>query len=109
MGKYDYIKNGNLLYWNDPDNGKSNGEYKVISAPEEVDSDSIILISSGVSEAEVFASELSPIPTPRSHKEEFRKWRAEREAEGHGVFQSAFRGDGNRQRFGSWRYGGVHE
>lgn len=53
MGKYDYIKNGNLLYWNDPDNGKSNGEYKVISAPEEVDSDSIILISSGASEAEV--------------------------------------------------------
>ena len=96
MGKYDYIKNGNLLYWNDPDNGKSDGEYKVISAPEEVDSDSIILISSGASEAEVFASELSPIPTPRSHRR-------------HGVFQSAFRGDGNRQRFGSWRYGGVHE
>lgn len=35
MGKYDYIKNGNLLYWNDPHNGKSDGEYKVISAPEE--------------------------------------------------------------------------
>ena len=44
MGKYDYIKNGNLPYWNDPHNGKSDGEYKVISAPEEVDSDSIILI-----------------------------------------------------------------
>lgn len=82
MGKFDFIKQGNLLYWNDPDNGKSDGEYKVISAPEEVDSNSIILISSGASEAEVFASELSPIPTPRSHKEEFRKWRAEREAEG---------------------------
>ena len=86
MGKYDYIKNGNLLYWNDPDNGKSDGEYKVISAPEEVDSDSIILISSGASEAEVFASELSPIPTPRSHKEEFRKWRAESGGRRHGVF-----------------------
>ena len=34
MGKYDYIKNGNLLYWNDPHNGKSDGEYKVVSAPE---------------------------------------------------------------------------
>lgn len=44
MGKYDYIKNGNLLYWNAPHNGKSDGEYKVVSAPEEGDSDSIILI-----------------------------------------------------------------
>lgn len=82
MGKYNYIKNGNLLYWKDPDNGKSDRECKVISTPENVDSDSIILISIGASEAEVLASKLSPIPTPRSHKEEFRKWRAEREAEG---------------------------
>ena len=82
MGKYDFIKNGNLLYWHDPDNGKSDGAYRVISAPEEVESDSIILIANGSSEAEVFASELSPIPTPRSHKEEFLEWKAEREAEG---------------------------
>lgn len=82
MGKFDFIKQGNLLYWNDPDNNKSDGAYQVVSAPEEVESDSIILIVSGSSEAEVFASELSPIPTPRSHKEEFQKWRAEREAEG---------------------------
>lgn len=82
MGKFDFIKQGNLLYWNAPDNNKSDGAYQVVSAPEEVESDSIILIVSGSSEAEVFASELSPIPTPRSHKEEFQKWRAEREAEG---------------------------
>ena len=36
MGKYDFIKTGNLLYWNDPDNGISSGGYKVISVPEEV-------------------------------------------------------------------------
>ena len=23
MSKYDFIKNGNILYWNDPDNGRS--------------------------------------------------------------------------------------
>ena len=68
MGKYDYIKSGNLLYCKSLDNGNSDGTYKVISAPEKVDSDSIILIASGSSEAEVRASELSPIPTPRSHK-----------------------------------------
>lgn len=82
MGKYDYIKSGNLLYCKDLDNGNSDGTYKVISAPEKVDSDSIILIASGSSEAEVRASELSPIPTPRSHKKEFRRWRAKQEKEG---------------------------
>ena len=56
MGKYDFIKNGNLLYWHDPDNGKSDGAYRVISTPEEVESDSVILIASGSSEAERFAS-----------------------------------------------------
>ena len=25
MGKYDFIKLGNLLYWHDPDSGLSNG------------------------------------------------------------------------------------
>ncbi len=99
MGKYDYIKNGNLLYWNDPDNSKSDGEYKVISAPEEVDSDSIILISSGAPETEVFASELSPIPTPRSHKEEFQKWRAEGEAEGREFFNRLSEVEETRENF----------
>lgn len=82
MGRLDFIKNGNLLYWNDPDNGKSTGDYKVISAPKEVYEDSIILIASKHSEAEVLASELSPIPLTRSHKEEFQKWREKHEAEG---------------------------
>lgn len=82
MSKFDFIKAGNLLYWNDPDNGISSGDYKVISVPEEVYEDSIILIASDHSEAEVLASELSPIPPTGSHKEEFLKWRAKREAEG---------------------------
>lgn len=34
MGKYDFIKTGNLLYWHDPDNGLSDGAYRVISASE---------------------------------------------------------------------------
>lgn len=28
MGKYDFIKLGNLLYWHDPDSGLSNGVTK---------------------------------------------------------------------------------
>lgn len=71
MGKYDFIKTGNLLYWHDPDNGLSDGAYRVISAPENMEDDSIILISSGTSEAEVLPSELLPISTGRSHKEDF--------------------------------------
>ena len=66
----------------DPDNGLSDGAYRVISAPENMEDDSIILISSGTSEAEVLPSELSPISTGRSHKEDFLRWKAEREAEG---------------------------
>lgn len=62
MGEFDFIKKGNILYWNDPDGGKSNGGYKVFSVPEEVYDDSVILIASDYSEAEVLASELSPIP-----------------------------------------------
>ena len=53
MGKYDFIKTGNLLYWHDLDNGLSDGAYRVISAPVNMEDDSIILISSGTSEAEV--------------------------------------------------------
>ena len=73
--KYDFIKQGNLLYWHDPDNGLSDGAYQVISAPEKVEDDSVILIASGSSEAEVSASELSPIRTGRNRKEDFQSWK----------------------------------
>lgn len=33
MNKYDFIKQGNLLYWNTPDNEKSERECKIISTP----------------------------------------------------------------------------
>lgn len=82
MSKYDFIKNGNILYWNDPDNGKASGAYKVISAPKEIDEDSIILIASDHSEAEVFPSELFPFGMTMSHKEDFQRWKARYEAEG---------------------------
>lgn len=82
MGRFDFIKNGNVLYWHDPDNGLSDGVYKVISAPEEIDDDSIILIASDHSEAEVFPAELSPISRTASYKEDFQRWRAKCEAEG---------------------------
>lgn len=71
MGKYDFIKLGNFLYWHDPDSGLSNGVYQVASIPENIEEDSVILIASDTSEAEVFPSELSPIHTGRSHKEDF--------------------------------------
>ena len=82
MSKYDFIKNGNTLYWNDPNNGESSGAYKVISVPEEIDEDSIILIASDHSEAEVFPSKLSPFGMVMSHKEDFLRWKARCEAEG---------------------------
>ena len=66
MSKYDFIKQGNLLYWHTADNDV---ECRIISTPEKVDSDSIILIATGSSEIEVLASELSPIGSSRSHKE----------------------------------------
>lgn len=75
MGKYDFIKLGNLLYWHDPDSGLSNGVYQVASIPENIEEDSVILIASDTSEAEVFPSELSPIHTGRSHKEDFLRWK----------------------------------
>lgn len=82
MSKYDFIKNGNTLYWNDPNNGESSGAYKVISVPEGIDEDSIILIASDHSEAEVFPSELSPFGMVMSYKEDFLRWKARCEAEG---------------------------
>lgn len=86
MSKYNFIKQGNLLYWHDPDNGLSDGAYRVISAPENIEDDSIILIASGSSEVEVLPSELSPIQTGISHKEDFLRWKGEREAEGREFF-----------------------
>ena len=82
MSKYDFIKYGNTLYWNDPNNGEFSGAYKVISVPEEIDEDSIILIASDHSEAEVFPSELSPFGMVMSYKEDFLRWKARCEAEG---------------------------
>ena len=67
MSKYDFIKQGNLLFWHTADNDI---ECRIISTPEKVDSDSIILISTSSSETEVLASELLPIGSSRSHKEE---------------------------------------
>lgn len=61
MRRYDFIKQGNLVHWHDPDNGLSNGIYEVISAPKNINEDSIILIATESSEAEVSASELSPV------------------------------------------------
>lgn len=49
MSKYDFIKQGNLLYWHTADNDV---ECRIISTPEKVDSDSIILIATGSSEIE---------------------------------------------------------
>ena len=109
MGKYDFIKTGNLLYWHDPDNGLSDGAYRVISAPENMEDDSIILISSGTSEAEVLPSELSPINTGRSHKEDFLRWKAEREAEGMEFYNRPFRSHGNGGRFGRRRHGSIYK
>ena len=57
MNNYDFIKIGNKVFWHDPDGGLSDGVYQVVDVPEEIEEDSIILIS----EAEVFAAELSPL------------------------------------------------
>ena len=48
-----------MVFWHDPDCGLSDGVYEVISVPEEIEDDSIILITSGFSETEVFPTELS--------------------------------------------------
>ena len=80
MGKYDFIKTGNLLYWHDPDNGLSDGAYRVISAPENMEDDSINLISSGTSEAEDLPSEISPISSCRWHNYDLMSWKSVRDA-----------------------------
>lgn len=61
MNDYDFIKEGAMVFWHDPDCGLSDGMYEVISVPEEIEDDSIILITSGFSETEVFPTELSPL------------------------------------------------
>lgn len=82
MGKYDFIKNGKVLFWHDPDNGLSDGVYQVVSAPKVIEDDSIILIASSGSESEVYPAELSPIHSGKSYKEAFLHWKAGREADG---------------------------
>lgn len=81
MKKFDFIKQGNLLLWN-----KTGKDCQVVSTPEKVNSDSIILIrivsASASAETMVLASELSPIPTTASYKKEFLRWKTERESEG---------------------------
>ena len=61
MSDYDFIRIGNKVFWHDPDGGGSDGVYQVLCVPEEIEEDSIILIASDYSEAEVFAAELSPL------------------------------------------------
>lgn len=82
MGKFDFIKEGKVLFWHDPDNGLSDGVYQVVSVPEVIEDDSIILIAASGSEAEVYPTELSPINSGKSYKEAFLRWKAEREADG---------------------------
>ena len=45
MGKYDFIKLGNLLYWHDPDSCLSNGVYQLASIPENIEEDIVISVS----------------------------------------------------------------
>ena len=47
-------------FWRDPDHGISSGEYEVVSVPEVIEKDSVIMIASEFSEAEVYPSELQP-------------------------------------------------
>lgn len=51
--KYDFIKVGATVCWHDPE-GISEGEYKVASVPDNLEDDSVVLITSDFSEAEVF-------------------------------------------------------
>ncbi|MCD7940606.1 MAG: hypothetical protein LUH50_11430 [Bacteroides intestinalis] len=60
MNKYDFIKTGNKVYWHAPDGCFSDGIYEVISAPQTIEDDSIILIAIDYSEAEVLPVELAP-------------------------------------------------
>lgn len=50
-----------LVFWSDPDNGLSSGEYIINKVISENGEDSIYYISNGFSEAEVYQSELSEV------------------------------------------------
>lgn len=65
-----WLKVGSKVWWNDPDHDFSSGEYEIIEIRDGRDEndgdcgfndDTIILISNGCSEAEVWACELRPI------------------------------------------------
>ena len=60
MNIFDFIKSSKKVFWNDPDNGVSSGEYTVISVPDVIEEDSIILIASDYSEAEVYPVSCNP-------------------------------------------------
>lgn len=60
MNNYNFIKEGSIVYWYDPE-GISDGKYEVVSVPEIIEDESIILIAYEFSEAEVNPIELCPI------------------------------------------------
>lgn len=60
MNNYNFIEEGSIVYWYDPE-GISDGEYEVVSVPEIIEDDSIIFITSNFSEAEVYPTELWPV------------------------------------------------
>ena len=51
MKKFDFIKPGRKVFWRDPDHGISSGEYEVVSVPEVIEKDSVIMIASEFSES----------------------------------------------------------
>jgi len=53
-----FIKKGAKVIWHDPDNDLGTGEYTIVDCPDEIEDDSIILISNGQSESEVLPHEL---------------------------------------------------
>ncbi len=60
-----WLRVGNKVWWEDPDNSESSGEYEILEIRTDSDNilydDTIILIGNGLSEAEVWALELRPI------------------------------------------------
>lgn len=64
---YEFVKKGTKVWWEDPEH-ETSGVYEVCDAPcsEDFDSDTIVLLSNGVSEVEAFLRELGdylhPLP-----------------------------------------------
>lgn len=62
MNNYDFIEIGGMVWWDDPAD-ETSGIYEVVDihCPEDegIEDDTVILIASDYSEAEVFARELS--------------------------------------------------